>query len=118
MQQRASIARALSFDPDLLLMDEPFGALDEIVRDHLNEQLLKLWEKTDKTVVFVTHSIPEAVFLSTKIVVLFPRPGRIYDVIESNLPRDRTLDIRETPEFLTIAHRVREGLRAGHSYDD
>jgi len=118
MQQRASIARALSFDPDLLLMDEPFGALDEIVRDHLNEQLLKLWDKTHKTVVFVTHSIPEAVFLSTKIVVLFPRPGRIYDVIESDLPRDRTLDIRETPEFLRIAHRVREGLRAGHSYDD
>jgi NitT/TauT family transport system ATP-binding protein len=118
MQQRASIARALSFDPDLLLMDEPFGALDEIVRDHLNEQLLKLWDKTNKTVVFVTHSIPEAVFLSTKIVVLCPRPGRIYDVIESDLPRDRTLDIRETPEFLKIAHRVREGLRAGHSYDD
>jgi NitT/TauT family transport system ATP-binding protein len=118
MQQRASIARALSFDPDLLLMDEPFGALDEIVRDHLNEQLLKLWDKTNKTVVFVTHSIPEAVFLSTKIVVLCPRPGRIYDVIESDLPRDRTLDIRESPEFLKIAHRVREGLRAGHSYDD
>lgn len=118
MQQRASIARALSFDPDLLLMDEPFGALDEIVRDHLNEQLLKLWAKTDKTVVFVTHSIPEAVFLSTKIVVLCPRPGRIYDVIHSRLPRERTLDIRETPDFLEIAHRVREGLRAGHSYDD
>ena len=118
MQQRASIARALSFDPDLLLMDEPFGALDEIVRDHLNEQLLKLWAKTSKTVVFVTHSIPEAVFLSTKIVVLCPRPGRIYDVIDCDLPRERTLDIRETPEFLKIAHRVREGLRAGHSYDD
>ena len=118
MQQRASIARALCFDPALLLMDEPFGALDEIVRDHLNEQLLQLWEKTEKTVVFVTHSIPEAVFLSTKIVVMSPRPGRIIDVIETDFPADRTLDIRETPEFLEVAHRVREGLRAGHSYDD
>ena len=118
MQQRASIARALSFDPDLLLMDEPFGALDEIVRDHLNEQLLQLWAKTGKTVMFVTHSIPEAVFLSTRIVVMSPRPGRIHDVIESTLPRERTLDIRETPEFLQIAARVRQGLREGHSYED
>ena len=118
MQQRASIARALCFDPDLLLMDEPFGALDEIVRDHLNEQLLRLWDKTAKSVVFVTHSIPEAVFLSNKIVVMSPRPGRIIDVIETDFPRDRTLDIRETPEFLEVAHRVREGLREGHSYDD
>ncbi len=118
MQQRVSIARALSFDPDLLLMDEPFGALDEIVRDHLNQQLLHLWGTTEKTVLFVTHSIPEAVFLSSKIVVMSPRPGRIIDVIECNFPRDRTLEIRETPEFLKIAHRVREGLRAGHAYDE
>jgi NitT/TauT family transport system ATP-binding protein len=118
MQQRASIARALSFDPALLLMDEPFGALDEIVRDHLNEQLLKLWAKTGKTVIFVTHSIPEAVFLSTRIVVMSPRPGRIHDVVECDLPRDRTLDIRETPEFLRLAARVRQGLREGHSYED
>ncbi len=118
MQQRASIARALSVEPDLLLMDEPFGALDEIVRDHLNDKLHQLWDKTNKTVVFVTHSIPEAVYLSTKIVVLCPRPGRIYDVIESDLPRNRTLDMRESPEFLRIAHRVREGLAAGHAYDD
>ncbi|MEL6785566.1 MAG: ABC transporter ATP-binding protein [Pseudomonadota bacterium] len=117
MQQRASIARALAFDADLLLMDEPFGALDEIVRDHLNEQLLQLWDSTNKTICFVTHSIPEAVYLSTKIVVMSPRPGRIYDVIESTLPRERPLDIRESPEFLRIAARVREGLRAGHSYD-
>jgi NitT/TauT family transport system ATP-binding protein len=118
MQQRASIARALAFDPDLLLMDEPFGALDEIVRDKLNEQLLRLWNKTQKTVVFVTHSIPEAVFLSTKIVVMSPRPGRIHDVIECGFARGRTLDIRETPEFLEVANRVRHGLREGHSYVD
>jgi NitT/TauT family transport system ATP-binding protein len=118
MQQRASIARALSFDPALLLMDEPFGALDEIVRDHLNEQLLRLWDQTGKTVVFVTHSIPEAVFLSSKIVVMSPRPGRIVDIIPCDFPRDRTLEIRETPEFLKIAQRVRAGLRSGHSYDE
>jgi NitT/TauT family transport system ATP-binding protein len=118
MQQRASIARALAFDADILLMDEPFGALDEIVRDHLNEQLLKLWARTEKTCLFVTHSIPEAVYLSTRIVVMSPRPGRITDVIESPLPRDRPLGIRDTPEFLAVAHRVREGLRAGHAYDD
>jgi NitT/TauT family transport system ATP-binding protein len=118
MQQRASIARALVFDADLLLMDEPFGALDEIVRDHLNEQLLKLWERTGKTICFVTHSIPEAVYLSTKIVVMSPRPGRVTDVIASPLPKERPLDIRETPEFLAVAHRIRQGLRAGHSYDD
>ncbi len=118
MQQRASIARALAFDADLLLMDEPFGALDEIVRDHLNEQLLALWRKTGKTVCFVTHSIPEAVYLSTRIVVMSPRPGRVTDIIESPLPDERPLDIRETPEFLEVAARVREGLRAGHSYDD
>ena len=117
MQQRASIARALAFDADILLMDEPFGALDEIVRDHLNEQLLQLWARTNKTIAFVTHSIPEAVYLSTKIVVMSPRPGRITDVIESPLPRERPLDIRDTREFLEIAHRVREGLRAGHAYD-
>ena len=114
MQQRASIARALAFDADILLMDEPFGALDEIVRDHLNEQLLKLWKRTEKTIAFVTHSIPEAVYLSTKIVVMSPRPGRISDVIDSPLPRDRPLEIRDSAEFIDVAHRVREGLRAGH----
>ena len=114
MQQRASIARALAFDADLLLMDEPFGALDEIVRDHLNEQLLALWDRTGKTICFVTHSIPEAVYLSTKIVVMSPRPGRITDVIDSPLPKERPLDIRDSAEFIEIAHRVRDGLRAGH----
>ncbi len=119
MQQRASIARALAFDADLLLMDEPFGALDEIVRDHLNSELLKLWAATQKTIAFVTHSIPEAVYLSTKIVVMSPRPGRVTDVIESPLPRgERPLEIRETPEFLQLAARVRDGLRAGHSYEE
>ncbi len=118
MQQRASIARALAFDPALLLMDEPFGALDEIVRDHLNEQLLALWKRTGKTVVFVTHSIPEAVFLSTRIVVMSPRPGRITDIVECDLGDERPLEIRETPAFLRIAQRVREGLRAGHSYEE
>ncbi len=112
MQQRASIARALAFDADLLLMDEPFGALDEIVRDKLNEQLLALWDRTGKTIAFVTHSIPEAVFLSTRIVVMSPRPGRVTDVIESGLPRERPLHIRESREFLEIAARVRNGLRA------
>lgn len=114
MQQRASIARALAFDADILLMDEPFGALDEIVRDRLNEELLKLWARTEKTIGFVTHSIPEAVYLSTKIVVMSPRPGRITDIIESPLPKERPLDIRDSREFIEIAHRVREGLRAGH----
>ncbi len=114
MQQRASIARALAFDADILLMDEPFGALDEIVRDRLNEELLSLWSRTGKTIGFVTHSIPEAVYLSTRIVVMSPRPGRITDVIESPLPRERPLDIRDSREFIEVAHRVREGLRAGH----
>ena len=113
MQQRASIARALAFDADILLMDEPFGALDEIVRDRLNEELLGLWARTGKTIAFVTHSIPEAVFLSTRIVVMSPRPGRVTDVIESPLPRERPLHIRESRAFLDIAARVRDGLRAG-----
>ena len=116
MQQRASIARALAYDADILLMDEPFGALDEIVRDHLNEQLLQLWARTEKTIGFVTHSIPEAVYLSTKIVVMSPRPGRITDVIDSSLPKERPLDIRDSPEFISIAQRVRDGLRAGHAH--
>jgi NitT/TauT family transport system ATP-binding protein len=98
-------------------MDEPFGALDEIVRDYLNEQLLKLWNSTNKTICFVTHSIPEAVYLSTKIVVMSPRPGRIIDIIDSDLPRERPLEIRDSRAFIDIAQRVREGLRLGHSYE-
>ena len=117
MQQRVSIARALTFYPDLLLMDEPFGALDEIVRDQLNEHFHRLWEQTHMTVVFVTHSIPEAAYLSTKIVVMSPRPGKINDIIENTLPEKRSLDIRETQEFLELSQRIRKGLRAGHSYD-
>ena len=117
MQQRASIARALAFDADILLMDEPFGALDEIVRDRLNEALLELWRKTGKTIGFVTHSIPEAVYLSTRIVVMSPRPGRITRVIDSTLPAERPLDIRDSPEFIRLAHEVREALREGHGDD-
>ena len=118
MQQRVSIARALGFEPKLLMMDEPFGALDEITRDRLNEQLLSLWrgdnQNEKRTVVFVTHSIPEAVFLSSRIVVMSPRPGRIVEVIASTLPADRSLDIRDTPEFMALAHRVRLALQGGH----
>ena len=117
MQQRVSIARAMSFEPELLLMDEPFGALDEITRDNLNVHLLDLWARTRPTIIFVTHSIPEAVFLSSRIVVMSPRPGRILRIIDSDLPPDRDLDVRETSRFLEIAHEVRLALREGHSYD-
>jgi NitT/TauT family transport system ATP-binding protein len=118
MQQRASLARALSFDPDLLLMDEPFGALDEITRDRMNEELLSIWRKTKKTVIFVTHSIDEAVLLSTRIVIMSARPGRIIDVIDSDLPAERSLETRATPAALALAQRIRLGLKAGHSYDE
>ena len=114
MQQRVSIARALSFEPRILMMDEPFGALDEITRDRLNEQLQQLWQRERRTVVFVTHSIAEAVYLSTRIVVMSPRPGRIVKVIESPLPDARHLGLRDTTEFIAIAHEVREALAEGH----
>jgi NitT/TauT family transport system ATP-binding protein len=114
MQQRVSIARALSFEPKILMMDEPFGALDEITRDRLNEQLQQLWQRERRTVVFVTHSIAEAVYLSTKIVVMSPRPGRIVKVIDSPLPDARHLGLRDSPEFIAVAHEVREALADGH----
>ena len=118
MKMRVSIARALVTRPKLLLMDEPFAALDEITRFKLNNDLVELWRTQNWTVVFVTHSVYESVYLSSRIVVMSPRPGRIVEVIESTLPAKRSLDIRETPEFLAIAQRVREALRAGHSYED
>ncbi len=118
MQQRVSIARALSFEPDVLLMDEPFGALDEITRDHLNDELLRIWAATKKTVVFVTHSISEAVYLSTRIVVMSRRPGRIVAEIDCDLPAERDLTIRDDPRFLEVAARVRKALHESHSYDD
>jgi NitT/TauT family transport system ATP-binding protein len=118
MQQRVSIARALGFEPQLLMMDEPFGALDEITRDGLNDRLQQLWQRERRTVVFVTHSIAEAVYLSTRIVVMSPRPGRILKVIESTLPDERTLALRDAPEFMALAHEVREGLAAGHGHDE
>ncbi len=114
MQQRVSIARALSFEPRILMMDEPFGALDEITRDRLNEQLQQLWQRERRTVVFVTHSIAEAVYLSSRIVIMSPRPGRIVKVIKSPLPDERTLDMRDSAAFVNVAHEVREALAHGH----
>ena len=113
MQQRVAIARALSFEPRILLMDEPFGALDEIVRDKLNQQLLELWGRTGKTVVFVTHSIPEAVYLSSRIVVMSARPGRIVGGVEVDLARPRTEETRESERFFGLVTAVRELLREG-----
>jgi NitT/TauT family transport system ATP-binding protein len=117
MQQRVSIARALSFDPALLLMDEPFGALDEMTRERLNLELLKIWEASGSTIVFVTHSIAEAVFLSTRVVVMSPRPGRISEVIPIDLPQPRTATTREEPHFFELVTRVREALHLGHDLE-
>jgi NitT/TauT family transport system ATP-binding protein len=113
MQQRVSIARALSFDPALLLMDEPFGALDEMTRERLNAELLRIWGASGSTIVFVTHSIAEAVFLSTRVVVMSARPGRISDVIPVDLPQPRTAATREETRFFELVTRVREALHLG-----
>ena len=113
MQQRVSIARALAFDPPLLLMDEPFGALDEMTRERMNMELLRIWEDSGSTIVFVTHSIAEAVFLSTRVVVLSPRPGRITGIVDIDLPQPRNMDTREQERFFELVTEVRELLRTG-----
>jgi NitT/TauT family transport system ATP-binding protein len=113
MQQRVSIARALSFSPALLLMDEPFGALDEMTRERLNGELLRIWEASGSTIVFVTHSIAEAVFLSTRVVVMSRRPGRIAAIVDVDLAQPRTADTREDPRFFELVTTVRDRLREG-----
>jgi NitT/TauT family transport system ATP-binding protein len=113
MQQRVAIARALAFEPSILLMDEPFGALDEMTRERMNQEVLRIWERTGITVVFVTHSIPEAVFLSSRVVVMSARPGRITDLIDIDLPRPRDVETREQPRYFELVTDVREALRRG-----
>ena len=114
MQQRVSIARALVFDPSILLMDEPFGALDEFTRERMNLELLRIWEQTGKTIIFVTHSISEAVFLSNRIVVMSPRPGRITEIVSNDLPYPRDFTTRNLPAYHGLVADVRELLRDAH----
>ncbi|HET9613998.1 MAG TPA: ABC transporter ATP-binding protein [Candidatus Limnocylindrales bacterium] len=111
MQQRVAIARALAFDPKLLLMDEPFGALDEMTRERMNTELMGIWRRTNTTIVFVTHSIPEAVFLSTRVVVMSARPGRVARIVDIDLPQPRTFETRESPRYFELVTAVREALR-------
>jgi len=118
MQQRVAIARALSFDPKLLLMDEPFGALDEMTRERMNAELMRIWRRTGTTIVFVTHSIPEAVFLSTRVVVMSARPGRIAAVIDVDLPAERSVETRESERYFRLVTRVREALRQDEPGDE
>jgi NitT/TauT family transport system ATP-binding protein len=113
MQQRVAIARALAFEPSILLMDEPFGALDEMTRERMNQEVLRIWDRTGITIVFVTHSIPEAVFLSSRVVVMSARPGRITDIIEVDLARPRDVETREHPRYFELVTDVREALRRG-----
>jgi NitT/TauT family transport system ATP-binding protein len=113
MQQRVAIARALAFEPGILLMDEPFGALDEMTRERMNDELLRIWERTGTTIVFVTHSIAEAVFLSTRVVVMSARPGRITRIVDIDLPRPRTVATRESARYFELVTEVREALQAG-----
>ena len=113
MQQRVNIARALSIEPEILLMDEPFSALDEFTKEKLHEDLLKIWRKTNKTVLFVTHNIQEAVFLSDRVCVLSPHPGRLSAVVDINLPRPRSLDMKESPEFNDLVRKVRNSFEGG-----
>jgi NitT/TauT family transport system ATP-binding protein len=110
MQQRASIVRALAYDPAVLLMDEPFGALDAFTRDEMNLMLLEIWEKSKKTIVFVTHQIPEAVYLSDRIYVMSPRPGRNAKVYNIDLPRPRPLSITTEPHFFEIVGEIKQNI--------
>jgi NitT/TauT family transport system ATP-binding protein len=118
MQQRVAIARALAFEPSILLMDEPFGALDEMTRERMNSEVQRIWERTGTTIVFVTHSIPEAVFMSSRVVVMSPRPGRIVSVIDVDLPRPRDDETRENDRYFELVTQVREALRGRDGLTD